>query len=152
MKGSGVMSTLAVLLSLATSVPAFAGDVTVGRLYSEIVSIKRIPASNAVTAEAELRRAGVELPTLALDKHLTEADLVAISKSLGLSVTTNRPSVPVSEGQMRTFLTGFGSQIAAPSLKGGTIDTPFQTLDLPPQASKGKGKKKGHNKSSAEPI
>ncbi len=146
----GVIAALGIALAVA---PSFAGNVTVGRFYTELAKAKHVVAVNAPSAEASLRRAGVNLPRLALDKSLTEGDLVSISRSLGLAVTTGQPAQLVSKGEVIEFLSSFGSQIGAPTLRGG--GGPFQSDSQggdPGQSGNGKGKKKGHNKSASEPL
>jgi hypothetical protein len=146
---SGVIATLTAAVIAA---PALAGNVTVGRFYVELAQAKGMTSANPYAAELGLRSAGVDLPALDLNKALTEGDVASIAGALGLNVTTTRPGQPITEAKLGTFMEGFGPQIAAPSVKGGSVQTPFQTLGLPPQASNGKGKKKGHNKSTSEPF
>jgi hypothetical protein len=144
----GMIAVLAVGTVLA---PAFAGDVTVGRFYTELAQAKHLVSADAASAEAKLRGAGFNLPELALDKSLTEGDMTSISNALGLAVTTQRPSEAISESQMNAFMATFGSQIGAQAVPG---DARLQTFGQGTDSgnSKGKGKKKGHNKSSSEPI
>ncbi len=138
------------MLAVAVAVaPAFAGGVSVGKFYTEIAQAKRLVSVDAASAEASLRSAGFNLPSLALDKSLTEGDTTAISSVIGLTVTTHRPSQLISEAQVNTFMSIFGAQISAS--KTGSVN-PFQLNDLPPQSGNGKGKKKGHHKSTSEPI
>ena len=106
----------------------------------------RSAARDAV--QSGLRAAGYALPKLALDKSLTEGDLVAISGALGLPVASSRPSVLVGEGQLATFLASFGSQLRAPGTS--PFETNIQGGD-PGRSGNGKGLKKGHNKSTIEP-
>jgi hypothetical protein len=144
---------IAVLAVVAAVAPAFAGNVTVGRFYTELAKAKHLVAVDAASAEANLRGAGVNLPRLALDKSLTEGDVTSIASSLGLAVTTGRPSQPISDTQLSTFMSSFGGQIGAPSVRGGS--NPFQTNSLggdPGNSGNGHGNKKGHNKSPSEPI
>ena len=151
MRGVTRLGLVAALVVLAA--PAFAGNVTVGRFYTEIAKAKRIVAVDGVSAEAGLRAAGVVLPNLNLGKDLTEGDVTAISNALGLRVTSTRPTQFVSESQMNTFISSFGPQLGASTIvvgdEGATGQAP---TDLPPQAENGKGKKKGHNKSTTEPM
>jgi hypothetical protein len=142
----GMIALLAIGAAVGTTL---AGSVTVGRFYLDLAKAKNLAAADAGAAETSLRQAGFELPKLALDKGLTEGDLNAISNTLGLAVRTDRPSAPVSDVQLSTFMTSFGKQIAAPKIGDPGANHP---TDLPPQAGKGKGKKKGHHKSSSEPI
>jgi len=143
----GMIAVLAVGTVVA---PAFAGNVSVGRFYTELAQAKHLVSVDAASAEANLRGAGFSLPKLELSKSLTEGDMTSISSALGLVVTTERPSQLISESQLSTFMSSFGSQLGATSVKGG--GTPFETNTLPPQSGNGKGKKKGHHKSTSEPI
>ena len=144
----GMIAVLAVGTVLA---PAFAGNVTVGRFYTELAQAKHLVSVDAASAEANLRGAGYNLPQLALDKSLTEGDVTTISNALGVAVTTQRPSQLISETQMNTFMSSFGSQLGARSVRG---NNPFET-DVegnPGNSNNGKGLKKGHHKSTTEPI
>jgi hypothetical protein len=145
----GMIAVLAVGTAMA---PAFAGSVTVGRFYTELAQAKHLVSVDAASAESNLRGAGFNLPKLDLNKSLTEGDVASISSALGLTVTTTKPSQPITESQLGTFMNSFGSQLAAPGVKGGSVGTPFQTMDDPGNSGNGKGKKKGHNKSTSEPV
>ena len=142
---------IAVLAVAAAAAPALAGSVTVGRFYTEIAKAKHMTAVDAASAEAGLRGAGYRLPQLDLGKELTEGDMTAISKSLGLSVTTSRPTSTVSETSMNRFMSSFSNEIVI----GGGDENPQSPTDVigdPGNSGNGKGKKKGHNKSTSEPI
>jgi len=144
---------IAVLAVAAVAAPAFAGNVTVGRFYTEIAKAKQMTAVDASSAEAGLRAAGFRLPDLALGKNLTEGDVASISSSLGLAVSTSRPTELVSDSQMNQFISSFSSQLSVG--KGADKLNPYQTLSTggdPGNSGNGKGKKKGHNKSTSEPI
>jgi len=131
--------------------PAFAGNVTVGRFYTELAKAKRIVAVDGASAEAGLRAAGIALPNLNLGKDLTEGDVTAISNTIGIRVTSTRPTQLVSESQMNTFMSSFGGQIGAGAVQVGDEQTnaPAQPFD---DEHGSKGKKKGHNKSATEPL
>ena len=141
----GMIAVLAVGTVVA---PAFAGNVTVGRFYTELAQAKHLVSVDAPSAEANLRGAGFNLPKLDLGKSLTEGDMTSISSALGLNVTTEKPSQLISESQMNTFMTSFGSQLGGSAVKTGGADklNPFSVN------SPGRGKKKGHHKSTSEPI
>lgn len=145
---------IAVLAVAAAAAPAFAGNVTVGRFYTEIAKAKHMSAVDAASAEVSLRGAGYRLPELQLSKELTESDVTAISKSLGLSVTTTRPEAPVSETQMNRFMASFGQEIGSVVIGGDETApaSPDSQGGDPGNSGNGKGKKKGHNKSVSEPI
>jgi uncharacterized membrane protein (DUF441 family) len=130
--------------------PAFAGNVTVGRFYTELAQAKQLVSVDAASAEASLRGAGFDLPKLSVDKSLTEGDMTSISNALGVAVTTQRPSQPISESQLSTFMSSFGKQISAPVRGVNPFQTDSQSGD-PGSSGNGKGKKKGHHKSSSEP-
>ena len=149
MRGVTRLGLIAALFVLAA--PAFAGNVTVGRFYTEIAKAKRIVAVDGVSAEAGLRAAGIALPNLNLGKDLTEGDVTAISNTIGIRVTSTRPTQLVSESQMNTFMSSFGGQMGAGAIQVGDEQTnaPAQPLD---DVHGAKGKKKGHNKSATEPL
>src|SRR5882672_9558935 len=89
----GMIAVLAVATVVA---PAFAGNVTVGRFYTELAQAKHLVSVDAASAEANLRGAGFNLPKLELNKGLTEGDMTSISNALGLVVTTEKPSQLIS--------------------------------------------------------
>jgi hypothetical protein len=140
---------IAVLAVGTVVAPAFAGTVTVGRFYTELAQVRNLVVVDVASAEASLRSSGVNLPKLALDKSLTEGDMTAISNALGVAVTTERPSQPISEAQLNTFMASFGKQLGGPTI-GTKIGTDSQGGD-PGQSSNGHGKKKGHSKHTEEP-
>jgi len=141
---------IAAIAIVAAAAPVMAANVTVGRFYTEIAKAKRLVAVDGVSAEASLRGAGFTLPQLSLNKNLTEGDVTAISNALGLAVTTGRPAELVSETQMDTFMSSFGGQLGAGSVViGDENPTPQQPADDEHGA---KGKKKGHNKCTSEPM
>jgi hypothetical protein len=154
MKRVHVVGMIAVLAAGAMSLPAIAGDVTVGRFYVELAQAKHLSSVDAAAAQASLRGAGFDVPALALDKRLTEGDMTSISNALGVSVTTEHPSQPITEVQLNTYMTSFAGQLGAKATGG---DGQFQTFGAgtggtdPGNSGNGKGKKKGHNKSSSEP-
>ena len=139
----GMIAVLAVGTVVA---PAFAGNVTVGRFYTELAQARNLVAVDVASAEASLRGSGINLPKLALDKSLTEGDMTAISNALGVAVKTERPSQPISEAQLNTFMSSFGSQLGARNAIGSPATTNFD-----PSSENGHGKKKGHSKHTQEP-
>ena len=141
---------IAVLAVAVAAVPALAGNVTVGNFYTEIAKAKQLTAVDGPSAEASLRAAGYQLPSLTLGKTLTEGDVTSISGALGLRVTTSRPTEPVSDSQMAQFVSSFSTQL------GKSAVNPPYSIDSqggdPGNSGNGKGKKKGHNKSPSEPL
>ena len=141
---------IAVLAVSSVVAPAFAGTVTVGQFYTELAQAKHLVSVDAASAEANLRSAGFNLPKLALGKSLTEGDMTSISNVLGIAVTTQRPAELISESQLNTYMASFGSQLGASKTGGTPYETYSQGGD-PGNSGNGKGKKKGHNKSTSEP-
>jgi len=141
---------IAVLVVGSALAPAFAGNVSVGQFYTELAQAKQLVSVDAVSAEANLRSAGYNLPKLSLGTSLTEGDMTSISNALGINVTTQRPAALISESQLNSYMASFGTQIRAS--KAGA--TPYETYSQggdPGQSGNGKGKKKGHNKSPSDP-
>ena len=150
MKRVNRLGMIAVLAVGTVMAPAFAGNVTVGKFYTELAQAKHFVSVDAASAEANLRGAGFNLPQLALGKSLTEGDMTSISNALGITVTTQKPAELISESQLNTYMASFGSQLGAPTVKGTGPTTDSQGGD-PGNSGNGKGKKKGHNKSTSEP-
>jgi hypothetical protein len=151
MKRINVMGLFAVLALGTVWAPAIAGDVTVGRFYVRLAQAKHLVAVDAASAEANLRGAGFDLPGLALDKSLTEGDMTAISNAIGVSVTTQRPSQPISESQLDTFMASFGGQLGASRVGAANPNQNYSQDGDPGNSGNGKGKKKGHHKSDSDP-
>ena len=130
--------------------PTLAGRVTVGRFYAELAQAKHLVSVDATSAEANLRGAGFDLPKLDLSKTLTEGDVSVISNALGVAVTTQRPSQQISEFQLSTFISVFRGELGASVVQASD---PFETNveGDPGRSGNGKGKKKGHHKSTSEP-
>jgi len=143
------VNRLGMIVALAVSTvvaPAFAANVTVGQFYTELAQAKHLVSADAASAEANLRGAGFNLPKLALSKSLTEGDMTSISNSLGVAVTTERPSELITNSQLNTFMASFGGQISAAN---GKIGDP---VSVNPFDVEGKKKKPKKHKSPKEPI
>ena len=147
---SGIGAIGAACLVAASSLVA-AGPgketVTVGWFLHQVAVARQIPSSSEQDAWTALRGAGIQLPRMDSAKVLTEGDVVEIGRSLGLKVDSSTPSAPFERNRAQTFV--------ATVVPGTGDDTP-STRDgggTPNDASNnGKGKKKGHNKSSSEPL
>jgi hypothetical protein len=126
---------------------ALAKSATVGDFLVEIARAKSLSASDPVSARAALTSAGVALPPLALDKSLTEGDVVQIGNALGVAVTTSSPSTPFDSSQVGGFINTFSSTLT------GSGDPTQNARDFPnPGTDKGRGKQKGHHKSPSDPV
>jgi hypothetical protein len=142
---------IAVLAVGSVMAPAFAANVTVGKFYTELAQAKHLGSVDAASAEANLRGAGFNLPQLALGKSLTEGDMTSISTALGITVTTQRPTELISESQLNTYLASFSSQLGASKTPAANPYEVYSQGGDPGNSGNGKGKKKGHNKSTSEP-
>jgi hypothetical protein len=125
-----------------------AKSVTVGDFLVEIAKARSLSAADPLTARAALTASGVTLPNLALDKSLTQGDVVQIGGSMGVNVTTSDPTAAFDSSQVGNFISTFGRTIAG-SGDGGTVN-PFSHPN--PGSDQGRGKKKGHNKSPSDPV
>jgi hypothetical protein len=108
-----------------------------------------------------LKAAGVSLPSLDAAKPLTEQDVVAIAKSLGISTTTRAPDAPFNKSRGRSFISAFRSEIGSGGQDATRDDIPGNGEGTGPGNGNGngppfdpfsKGKKKGHNKSESDPV
>ena len=138
--------------------PALAADqLTVGDFYKMIAGIKAVDYTDAASAEASLRAAGMRLPNLDLAKTLTHGDVAAVANAAGLRVTTSTPDLAFSSGQADQFVASFGTEIGVGGGTGGggeemgTDALPWDNGADP--RTKGKGLKKGLFKvSPSEPL
>ena len=160
-------SATAVLVIALAIVPAFAAtgnsSATVGDFLRANAEIKGLESGDAAQAVAALRNAGYAIPDLALDRLLTQGDVVRISQSLGLNVTTSTPEATFGENELGNFFSAFGETLSGGTSAGGTTansEPPDGKDDGPANPdppsgvdpiSKGKGKKKGLMKSPSEP-
>jgi hypothetical protein len=104
---------VAVLVVVGAVAPAFAGSqVTVGDFYKDIASLKKLPAADAVTAEAALRSAGYSLPALDRNAALTEGAVAQIANAIGARVASSNPTAVFGRGQANRFLTAMGPEIS----------------------------------------
>jgi hypothetical protein len=141
----------AVLIFAATGLASAKDDgATVGWFVGEVAKVRGLTASTEAEAVTALKGSGVALPALDLGKTLTEGDVVAIGRAVGVNTTSQNPTAAFSRTRAQTFLSTFGSEIAG---QGDGSATPRDIGGSPNDASNnGKGKKKGHNKSSSEPL
>src|SRR5512145_1915595 len=116
---------------------------TVGWLLREIATTRGLSAPTEAGAAEVLAAAGIAVPSLDPAKQLTDHDVVAIGKSLGISTTTQTPDAPFTKSRARTFLTVFRSEI------GAVGDDQDVTRDGdgggPPFNPASKGKRKGQD-------
>src|SRR5262245_26719459 len=156
MKRLQVITMMGVLTAGIVMSPAFAAGPTVGGFYTRLAQAKKLDAGSPAASEASLRSAGFALPTLGLDKALTEGDVASIAGALGLKVTTTHPTSVVNDTQMDSFVSTFSAQLQtgakAPSQDPYQINGAGTGGVDPGNSGNGKGKKKGHNKSPSEPL
>ena len=163
MNGFRLISTVAAALLVGTSVTLAAQDdsATVGWLLREIAITRGLSAPTEAGAAQVLKAAGVALPSLDPAKSLTEQDVVAIAKSFGIDAKTRNPNAPFTKSRGRLFLSAFGNEIGSVGDQGVTRQGGGNGNGTGPGNGNGngppfdpfsKGKKKGHNKSTSEPI
>jgi hypothetical protein len=126
---------------------ALAKSATVGEFLVEIAKAKSLSAADPATARAALTASGVVLPPLALDKALTEGDVVRIGGAVGVPVTSSNPTASFDASQVDGFIATFGKTLTG---SGDSSVDPFAHPN--PGTDKGRGKKKGHHKSPSDPV
>lgn len=140
----------AVLVTLALCVPAVAADnVTVGDFVLELAKAKNLSASNPVEAQAALSASGIQIPSIAFDKTLTQGDVVAIGNAAGLNLNSSTPSAEFGSDQLSSFMISFGPELGTSEPEVGTDANDKEKTD---PLTKGKGKKKGLLRSPSEPL
>lgn len=142
---------VAVLVVVGAVAPVFAAGsrVTVGDLLKDIANLKRLPASDAVTAEAALRAAGYKLPSLDRAAGLTEGAVAVISNAVGLRVASSNPAADFSRGQVNNYLTAMSTDLSSSS--GDMAPQASTNHDNDSDDHSGKGKKRPHSKSPKKP-
>ncbi|HJQ99156.1 MAG TPA: hypothetical protein VJ826_12665 [Candidatus Polarisedimenticolaceae bacterium] len=147
-----IISTVAATLLFVAPAALAAQDdsATVGWLLREIAAARGLSTPTEAGAAGALQAAGIALPSLDPAKSLTERDVVAIGKSLGINATTRNPDAPFTKSRGRAFLSAFSDEIGG----GGATrhENENGNGNGPPFDPFSKGKKKGHNKSESEPI
>ena len=144
---AAALSAAALLIPVAVAKDDAA---TVGWFVHEVAKARGLNVSSEAGAVTALKSSGVDLPALDLTKSLTEGDVVAIGRAVGVTTTSKTPDAVFTRTRAHAFLSTFGSEIAG---RGDESATPQDIGGDPNEASNnGKGKKKGHNKSSSEPM
>jgi hypothetical protein len=140
-------STLALLIS-ATGWAASDGVPTVGWFLGEIAAAKHWDVGSHADPAAAFRAHGIALPSIDAAKRLTEGDVVAVGRALGVALTSQKPAAPFDRARAQTVA-------ATIAIGTGSNETP-RPLDVGgtpnDNSDNGQGKKKGHNKSSSEPL
>jgi hypothetical protein len=155
---------VAALLVAAVGVPAFAADeVTVGQFVQRLAVTKNLNATDARIASDSLRAVGVRLPAdLDMNARLTESDVVAISRSAGLRVTSSNPEQAFTPEQVDAFFFALADEISVT----GDPDDEIRTNTVRPYGegngngwgppfdpfTKGKGQAKGKAKGWRSPY
>ena len=138
------------LLAAPSAVAAPKDDTaTVGWFLKEIATARGLSVSSEASAGQVLRDAGIQVPVLDPAKTLTEGDVVEIGRTIGVNSTTQAPQSTFTRTRAQAFISTFRTEV------GGRGDESNSAQDLGgtpnPASNAGKGKKKGHNKSSSEP-
>ncbi|ANM28497.1 hypothetical protein ABI59_00925 [Acidobacteria bacterium Mor1] len=118
------MTAIAGFVCLAALTSTSAGQPeTVGDFLLRIAHVKHLSADNAAMAEQALRDSGHAIPQLALDQVLLEKDVVAISKALGLNLSTRTPQDRFTRAEIERFVTVFGDHLTGKARVGAAVDT-----------------------------
>ena len=161
-----ILAVATTLLLVAPAALATQDDsATVGWLLREVATARGLSAPTEAGAAEALKAAGIAVPSLDPAKQLTDRDVVAIGKSLGINTTTRTPDAPFTKSRGRAFLTVFQNEIRGVGEDHNVTRDGDENGDGPPfdPFSKGKGKgppfdpfskgkKKGHNKSPSDPV
>ena len=154
MRHVSLVSSLVVLVAAAAAAPCVSADTTtIGDFLVDVAALRHLQVSDGPSAAAALRSSGVAVPQLDLARALTEADVVAIGRALGIRLTTTRPGDRFDAPRVASFLATFRAEIGGPGNEargkgdGGHQNDPPGPYPRPDNAadpaSKGKGKKKG---------
>ncbi|MDH3628304.1 MAG: hypothetical protein OES25_11735 [Acidobacteriota bacterium] len=154
---------IAFAMVVAFAMPALAANsITVGKFVQELARAKNLNATDAIIATDSLAAVGVNLPKdLDLGANLTEGTVAAISRSMGLNVTTSRPDRDFNTDQVNRFLQSFTVELGAGTQtthstgeNPGEGSGPGNGNSGPPfdPFSKGKGKNKGKGKGGMTPT
>lgn len=148
MKKFRVISGVAAgLVALALAAPAAAADLTVGHFFVEVAKAKDLSFTDAASARDAIVADGTRVPSIDINKTLTQGDVVRLSSALGLNLRSSTPDALFTDGDMTAFVSAFAPEI------GGDED--YATEGDKPKVDpreKGKGKKKGLFRSPSEPI
>jgi hypothetical protein len=145
---------VAVLVVVGAVAPVFAAGskVTVGDLLKDIANLKRLPATDAVTAEAALRAAGYRLPALDRAATLTEGAVATISNAVGLQVASSNPTAEFSRGQMNSYVSAMGTDLSRTNRDSANPQTTSRSdIRSDSDSRSGKGNKRPHSKSPKKP-
>ena len=146
-------TAVAVALVVAVAAPAFAANITVGEFVQRVAIVKNLDATDARVATDSLRTAGVRLPAdLDLNAQLTESYVVAISREVGLRLTSSNPDRVFESDQVDSFFVAFSSELVEPTAE--TADDGYPSENGPPfdPWTKGKGQHKGWGKGHWSPT
>jgi len=154
-------TAVAVALVMAVAAPVFAANITVGEFVQRLAIVKSLDAADARVATDSLRTAGVRLPAdLDLNAQLTESHVVAISRAVGLRLTSSNPDRVFESEQVDSYFVAFGSELVDPTVTGDGIDDWDGNGDWPDVPggppfdpwTKGKGWHKGWGKGHQSPT
>ena len=142
-------TAVAVVLAVAVAAPALAANISVGEFVQRVAIVKNLDAADGLVASDSLRATGVRLPAdLDLNAQLTESYVVAISRAVGLRLTSSDPDRVFESDQVDSFFVAFSSELADPTAvvaPDAGQGPPFDPW------TKGKGQHKGWGKGHTSP-
>jgi hypothetical protein len=145
----GVLCLLCAVTAAGATVSFASDQQTVGSFIQRLATHNRLEATTPEAADAALRNAGLRIPdNLDHSAALTQAHVVAITRAMGIKVSTTRPSSLFGERQVDQLFFYFGSELAnrdgAAGGQGTRAETPPDgEQDGPPFDPFAKGKGKG---------
>ena len=146
-------TAVAVALAVAVAAPAFAANITVGEFVQRVAIVKNLDATDGPVAVESLRAKGVRLPAdLDLNAQLTESDVVAISRAVGLRLTSSDPDRVFESDQVESFFVAFGAELVDPTVSPDDDGWPSENGPPFDPWTKGKGKHKGWGKGHQSPT
>jgi hypothetical protein len=146
-------------MTILIAQPVWAGSTTVGDFLKDVATHLRLPAGDALIAEASLRAAGFALPSFDRSAELTEGAVAAISTAMGLHITTSNPAAAFGKEQLHRFMPYMSSQLRSSVSSGPVVQGAARRessrgrsdSDSRSGSGSGKGKKRPHSRSPKKP-
>ena len=123
------------LLMVAASAPVLTASdsVTVGDFVQRVAEAKGVDSTDAYASVSSLAGVGVRVPAdLEFSSPLTEGDVVAIARSLGINVRSGNPDASFTADQVDRFFLSFDSDITAGQSSTPDFDLYDDLVDIDP--------------------
>ena len=113
------------LLMVAASAPVLTASdsVTVGDFVQRVAEAKGVDSTDAYASVSSLAGVGVRVPAdLEFSSPLTEGDVVAIARSLGINVRSGNPDASFDQEQTNRFFLSFTDELTNDASASSTPD------------------------------